>query len=372
MPTFRKILWSFLSLIALLIGQAGLAEAAALTIAGEWLNLRSGPGRAYAILGIVHQNERYEILEEQAGWYRIEANGKMGWVSATGVKLPSSGKIQELLARADDYLLRQQFTTPPGENAFDLYMQALQEDPDNAHARKRIAQIAKTYKQWADVAYQADNRQKARVFYERYLHVAPGDKAIEARLKELENPATAAASLRILRLRAQPATLSAAQVVALIQAARLNHPADWSKSGLSPSLTGDLRHDYTVSVSQGASVILDYATQLMWQPISLKKPVAWRQAFRCADQLNAAQSGGFVDWRLPTLEELASLLEPRKTKHGLYLSPLFGAAPLWCWSADASSEPQRAWYVSFNSGGAQQQDVENPAFVLAVRTHRPD
>ncbi len=357
--------------LALLLLFGAAADAKTLVIADDNLNLRSGPGRTYDILDVLRKNERYEILDEQEGWYRINVEGMPGWVSENGVTLASSGQIQELLAQADDYFIRQQFTTPPGENAFDLYMQALEQEPENAHARKRIAQIAKTYKRWADVAYQRGDAHKARVFYERYVYVAPGDDEVETRLKQLdETPAAATNELRILQLRNQPMRLSAEQVVELVKTNQFNHPADWSKYGLAPSLTGEIRHDYTLKDVRGVQVVIDYATHLMWPQNAPEQAYRWQDAARFIDQRNAAQYAGFSDWRLPTVEELASLLEADKTTYGLYLAPLFGDTPRWCWSADLAPDSQSAWYVSFNSGGIQQQPAEQTAFVLAVRTFR--
>ena len=360
-----------LFLIFLITGGAA-ADAKTLVITGDNLNLRSGPGRTYDILDVLRKNERYEILEEREGWYRINVEGTPGWVSENGVTLVSSGQIQELLAQADDLFIRQQFTTPPGENAFDLYMQALEQEPDNAHARKRIAQIAKTYKTWADVAYQQGDTHKARIFYERYLYVAPGDKDIETRLKQMDEQPAAAANdlLRILQLRHQPMRLSADQIVRFVKTNQFNHPADWSKYGLAPSVTGDIRHDYAQKAAQGVRIVTDYATHLMWPQTAPEQALRWQDASRFVDRLNAEQYAGFSDWRLPTVEELASLLEAKKTKHGLYLPAFFGDTPRWCWSADLAPDAQSAWYVSFNSGGIQQQPLEQTAFVLAVRTFR--
>ncbi|GAK53491.1 hypothetical protein U14_04756 [Candidatus Moduliflexus flocculans] len=367
---YRSNWWGYCLIVLLLFGKN--VDAKTLIITGDRLNLRAGPGRTYDILDVLQKNERYEVLEEQDGWYRINVEGTIGWVSENGVTLASSAQIQTLLAQADDYFIRQQFTTPPGENAFDLYMQALEQEPDNARALARIAQIAKTYKTWADVAYQDGDRHKARIFYERYLYVAPGDKDVETRLKQLdEQPEASANDLRILQLRQQPMRLSADQIVRLINANQFHHPADWSKYGLAPSLTGSVRHDYAQKEAQGVQVVIDYATHLMWPQVVPEQAYRWQDASKFIDQRNAAQFAGFSDWRLPTVEELASLLEAKKTKYGLYLAPFFGDTPRWCWSADLTPDAQSAWYVSFNSGGIQQQPLEQAAFVLAVRTFNP-
>ena len=96
----------------------------------------------------------------------------------------------------------------------------------------------------------------------------------------------------------------------------------------------------------------------------------WLAAFEYAASLNRQRYAGFADWRVPTIEELASLMEAEKMSTNLYLSPLFGKNPLWCWSADRSDSGQKAWYASFSSGGIQQLELDNALFVLAVRTYQ--
>jgi len=54
------------------------------------------------------------------------------------------------------------------------------------------------------------------------------------------------------------------------------------------------------------------------------------------------------DWRLPTLEEAMSLMEPGKREHGLFIEPIFAGAQRWIWTADKASA-SAAWDVYFNN-----------------------
>ena len=363
----RRI-WLSIAIIIVLGCEANAAKM--LTITGEQLNVRAGPGRTYDVVEVVNKNEKFAILAEQEGWYKISVEGVSGWVLGKAATVTAAADLREMLQRADAYFARQQFTTPPDANAFDLYQEVLGKDPENAHARKKLAHMAKIYKNWADAAAQRGDYQTAKTFYQRYLFLAPDDPQVQQFLNQSQNPVfNPAAALPILHLRTAPATLSAEDVAQMLRKYGFHHPADWSKYGLSASLTGNMQHEYEVKAANGGPVIVDYATNSMWQPSGPKDPLPWRDAQEYIVRLNREQAAGYAGWRLPTLEELASLLEPARQKSQLFLAPVFGASHVWCWSADqAAAADKTAWYVSFSSGGIQQQGIANAAFVLAVRS----
>ena len=345
-------------------------QAATLIISGVQLNVRSGPGRTYDVIDVVRQHEKFEILEEQDGWYKISVEGRPGWVSAKGVSLASTENLEELLQRADQYFTRQQFTTPPDANAFDLYQEVLRHDPDNAHAQKKITQMAQTYKIWAENASQRGDYEKASIFYQRYLFLVPDDPQIRAALDEIKDSVfRSEASLTISRLRADPTAISKEELHQMIRKFQFSHPADWSKYGLSSSITGNFQHDYERQTSHDVTLVVDYVTNLIWQQTGSPKPLAWKAAHEYIQRLNSMQYAGYADWRLPTIEELASLLSSAKQHGPLYIAPLFDNTQLWCWSADiVESSPDMAWYISFSSGGIQPHERKNSAFVRAVRS----
>lgn len=347
-------------------------NARTIIISGDDVNVRSGPGRTHQVVAVVSQNEHYEVLEEQDGWYKIRIEGQPGWISAKSTSAPTVESIEDLIARADQYFRQRQFITPADANAFDLYQEVLQQQPDHPHARRQIAEMARIYKSWAEIATQRGDEDTARIYAERYLFVAPKESIPDGSPAPFGTGQTASVTqpLQIYRLRAAPTEVSAEALQQMLREYQFNHPADWSKYGLSPSLTGTFRHAYErLTASDGASVVADYATNLLWQHSSPPTPVTWNDARTYVQDLNRTGYGGYTDWRLPTIEELASLLEAAKSAQHLYLDATFGATQLWCWSADlAASAAGHVWYISFRSGGIQPHQTHATAFVLAVRT----
>ena len=116
----------------------------------------------------IAKNERFEMLQQQDGWVQISVEGVLGWVPVTAITVVGT-TVKALLQQADQYFRRQQFTTPADANAYDLYRQVLQIEPDNAYAHNRIQQMARTYKIWAERAKDNGEMNKAIVFYQRYL-----------------------------------------------------------------------------------------------------------------------------------------------------------------------------------------------------------
>jgi uncharacterized protein YraI len=49
------------------------------------LNVRSGPGTGFGIIGTIRPGAVYRMVSQQPGWYQIDYNGRLGWVSASYV-----------------------------------------------------------------------------------------------------------------------------------------------------------------------------------------------------------------------------------------------------------------------------------------------
>jgi hypothetical protein len=122
-------------------------------------------------------------------------------------------------------------------------------------------------------------------------------------------------------------------------------------------------------------VVVDHATGLMWQKSGSENEMTYGEAQEYVKKLNQKKFAGYSDWRLPTIPELMSLLEPEKQKNGLYMSPIFGVKEkyYWYWSADRLPESEGgssggAWGVHFADGGVAWNFLDNKTAVRCVRS----
>ena len=106
--------------------------------------------------------------------------------------------------------------------------------------------------------------------------------------------------------------------------------------------------------------IIDYATGLIWQKSGSKEPLNYIKAHEYIKQLNY---NNVYNWRIPTIDELMSLIEPE----GAYnISPIFDFKQAWCWSSDLRP-PNSAWHVDFNNGTIYWCFKTSGSYVRAVR-----
>lgn len=115
---------------------------------------------------------------------------------------------------------------------------------------------------------------------------------------------------------------------------------DWHKEGKGIAHQYELRAD--------GQVLYDGATGLTWQQSASDESMVYKDAQAYIKKLNDERFAGHDTWRLPTLEEAMSLMEPKK--HGdLYLDPVFDQKQRWIWTADKHPGGS-IWVVTFLHG----------------------
>jgi hypothetical protein len=130
------------------------------------------------------------------------------------------------------------------------------------------------------------------------------------------------------------------------------YDADFNKNG---SFANDL-------VDNDDGTVTDHATGLMWQRLS---PVIEYDGHsmmfyppdKYVEELNRKRFAGYSDWRLPTIEELASLMQPKKVG-GFHIAPIFSKVGYFnvvkanerLWSVDTRKNSIHGWIADYQKG----------------------
>jgi hypothetical protein len=136
--------------------------------------------------------------------------------------------------------------------------------------------------------------------------------------------------------------------------------------GRNPNGTG-LMHKYELREINGDKVVFDEATGLMWQQSGSSKQMIFEDAKNWIRELNQNRFAGFNDWRLPTLEEAVSLMEPEEKSNELFIDPIFDSKQDWILTAD-QVDSQNVWVVELGEGLCNTYPLEKTPFVRAVRS----
>jgi serine/threonine protein kinase len=113
------------------------------------------------------------------------------------------------------------------------------------------------------------------------------------------------------------------------------------------------------------NLVLDHTTALIWQRTGSAYPHTWQQAQAYAGHLNNEKLGALESWRLPTVEELMTLLRPAVKGRDRCIASIFDTTQRWLWSADRRSFVA-AYYADIEVGFIGWQDVNAPFYVRAV------
>jgi len=125
-----------------------------------------------------------------------------------------------------------------------------------------------------------------------------------------------------------------------------------------PSASGDTWKEpindptrFTVLASYNGQAVLDQETGLVWELVPDTSTPNWIGAQSLCNQKIVGQRAG---WRLPTIQELASLVDPTQANPALPAGhPFFQVRPDFggYWSATTEAEfTSNAWVVLFDNG----------------------
>jgi hypothetical protein len=130
----------------------------------------------------------------------------------------------------------------------------------------------------------------------------------------------------------------------------------------------------------GDGTISDKVTGLMWQKGGSQSDVTFYTAQKHVQDLNEKRFGGHREWRLPTVEELCSLLKAEPNNEKLHIDRLFESVQRACWSSDLSAQSvqsgghrsRSAFVVDFAMGDLRIDGADvwsqTRRYVRAVRT----
>ena len=107
---------------------------------------------------------------------------------------------------------------------------------------------------------------------------------------------------------------------------------------------------FIVLSNMSSAAVLDRETGLVWEASPSTSGITWANAqIHC----NLLDTGNRKGWRLPTIQELASLVDPTRTVPALPVGhPFQHVLSANYWSATTSvADDDDAWNVSFQGGG---------------------
>jgi len=159
-----------------------------------------------------------------------------------------------------------------------------------------------------------------------------------------------------IQLRKQADQLSADQVRALLVANDL-YDSRWNQTG------SGIEHNYEQQVLEGAVVVIDHATDLMWQKGNSRQQ-NYALNIDTLAALNTTNHAGYSDWRFPTLDEVMSLLQANENEP---LSAIFEAGTPIIMTADRTPTDGH-WIVYFYDQAVIPESEQFNASLKAVRS----
>jgi TIR domain/Protein of unknown function (DUF1566) len=171
--------------------------------------------------------------------------------------------------------------------------------------------------------------------------------------------------IKPIKLRFKPKALSDEDAMAMIEGGDF-YDSQRKKSGKG------LQHQYESIEQHGKKLVIDYTAGLMWQQSGSENVMPSSRTTSYLEELNNFQFAGYSDWRLPTLEEAMSLVEPISKNGDLHIDSIFDPKQSWIWTSDYDPLANFRWGVGFAEGYypiiVYESDIRDRYYVRAVRS----
>lgn len=122
-------------------------------------------------------------------------------------------------------------------------------------------------------------------------------------------------------------------------------------------------------IAYTSGVVYDIKTGLEWY-VGPDNATSWYAGKFWVTNLSVAGGG----WRMPTVEELKTLYDPRAGKHNM--TPLLKTTGWWLWSEPLDSSYSEAWLINFYSSCSETRvptgQAYGPARIFAVRSRKQE
>jgi SAM-dependent methyltransferase len=227
---------------------------------------------------------------------------------------------------------REKDVWPDWQDGFDAAVQeALQfeKDSDVSHVKKRIAweRVSNSYR---DNDPQSTEDEKRRDFIrQRISALDEQTKRSVLRAGDVKPgvPKTSE-SLPDLALRSDYRSLGMNDIEMALE--KLGFKA---KAKLRAE-SGDFPNRYESGSLDDDMIVVDRASGLMWLQGGSAAAMDYFEAQEWIDDLNIRNYAGYSDWRLPSVEEAASLMETKAMNGDLFIDPVFSQIQRVIWTGD--------------------------------------
>ena len=159
-----------------------------------------------------------------------------------------------------------------------------------------------------------------------------------------------------------------AVVVGLADMGQAHSPLDRPPYGLPAwDQTFPAETRFVVLENFSSAGVLDQNTGLVWERSPETMRADWKAAkSSCLNKTIGGQRG----WRLPSIVELTSLLDPSNQDSGSMLPsghPFLGNPSGFYWSASSDGDPSKAWHLHLSNGHVHMTSKASTFKVWCVR-----